>query len=125
MTSENKEAALKLADELISCQLPEDDIELKNIVSVVQRHKHTPSCLKYDGVCRYGFPRLPSPRTLLAEPIDPELDEKEKTKKKNEASKILSDARNFLNSLGDSDIDMTLDEFYTAIGTNEDKYVEA
>ena len=61
--------------------MPEDDIELKNIVSVVQRHKHTPSCLKYDGVCRYGFPRLPSPRTLLAEPIDPELDEKEKTKK--------------------------------------------
>ena len=56
---ENEKVALELANELISCKLPNDDDELRNIVSEVQRHKHTKSCLKYDGICRYGFPRLP------------------------------------------------------------------
>ena len=53
--SENDEAAVKLADDLVTCKLPQNDDELKKIVSDVQIHKHTKSCLKYNGICRYGF----------------------------------------------------------------------
>ena len=150
---DNEEAALKLADELISCALPEDQHNLRDIVSEVQRHKHTKSCLKYDGVCRYGFPKLPSPRTVLSKPLElshPKLNEKERNTKKAKASKILSDAKKLLididekerirkkykasKTLSDaekllmdtnSDENMTLEEFYAAINTNENDYVEA
>ena len=130
---DNEEEALKLADELISCALPEDEPELRTIVSQVQKHKHTPSCLKYDGVCRYGFPKLPSPRTVLSKPLDPEMEEKERNEKKAKASKILGKAKKLLNDLeakkllNDPSLDenMTLEEFYASIGTTEDEYVEA
>ena len=52
---------IELVDELISCQLPEDDTDeskcLNDIVSSVQKHHHTKSCLKYNGKCRYGYPK--------------------------------------------------------------------
>ena len=64
------EAVAKLADELISCQLPDIpkvgknlsndelskskyDKKLRSIVSEVQQHKHTSSCTKRNGLCRY------------------------------------------------------------------------
>ena len=37
--------------------------------------------MKYNGSCRYGFPRFPSARTLVAKPIEethPGIGEKEK-----------------------------------------------
>ena len=63
---------------------------MKKIVTEVQKHKHTDSCRKYTGKCRYGFPRLPSAKTLLARPIEethPNLNEKEKAKLKERATK--------------------------------------
>ena len=65
----NEDATLKLVDELVTCKIPDDDT-LKQIVMDVQQHKHTRSCLKYQGECRYGFPRLPSSKTLIAKPIE-------------------------------------------------------
>ena len=54
----------------------------------------------------------------------PKMDEKEKTEKKNKASKILRDAKNFLNDVNLDD-NMTLQDFYIAINTTEHDYLEA
>lgn len=52
----NSQKVIELADELISCCIPEgqdeESIRLKEIVTEVQIHHHTPSCKKYNGNCR-------------------------------------------------------------------------
>ena len=123
---DNEEAALKLVDKLLSCKLPDDNENLKKIVTEVQKHKHTDSCKKYTGKCRYGFPRLPSAKTLLARPIEethPNLDEKGKAKMKERATKIFEEAKNVLNEKPFNE-EMTLSEFCHKIGTNEKEYEE-
>ena len=73
-----EEDVANLADELITCKLPEDETStLYSIVSTVQKHDHTKSCLKKHGKCRYGFPKLPSDRTLLAKPLPDDLPDRQ------------------------------------------------
>ena len=68
-----------IINKLITCQLPNEN-RMKKTVNEVQKHRHTQSCLKYNGLCRYGFPKLPSNATVIAEPSK-EKDEKMKTNK--------------------------------------------
>ena len=87
---DNEEAALQLADELVTCKLPEDNEHLKKIVKEVQVHKHTKSCQKGSSSCRFFFPRLPSDRTLISNPLsEEELGKEEYDKKRNDAKDIL------------------------------------
>ena len=128
---DNIKAVVKLADDLISCRLPNiEEKPLYDIVNEVQRHNHTKSCLKYNGNCRYGFPKLPSPETLVAQPIDtlyPEKDEKWKTKMKERALEVLGAARKLLDD-PNFDENMTLTDFYKAIPcakeTTEEEYLD-
>ena len=43
--------AVKLADQLLSCEIPDDE-NIAEKVTQVQKHRHTKSCLKYNGTCR-------------------------------------------------------------------------
>lgn len=53
-------------DDVISCALPTEDIELLNLVSTLQRHSHTSTCKKdSDRICRFSFPRMPSTETKI------------------------------------------------------------
>ena len=49
---------------------------MSNIASSVNKHKHTKTCRKYNTVCRFNFPKLPSYTTLITRPLpsgtDPE-----------------------------------------------------
>lgn len=123
---DNEEAALKLIDFLVTCALPENNNHLRKIVQEVQQHKHTKSCMKYNGSCRYGFPRFPSAKTLVAKPMEdthPNLSEKEKKALKGRAVKVLGAAKDLLNDR-DFNEAMTLEEFYQAIGTHKEEYEE-
>ena len=126
---DNEVAALQLADDLVSCRLPppnSKEEQLRKIVNEVQKHGQTKSCLKYNGSCRYGFPKLPSPRTIIAKPLEqtnPGMDEKERSKKKKRAAEVLSTAKNLLED-PNFDEDMKIEDFYAAIGTNEKEYLE-
>ena len=53
------------------------DEKLNNLVKEVNIHKHSKSCQKGSNPCRFSFPRLPSNRTLISNPISEEefLDE--------------------------------------------------
>ena len=55
-------------DMFISCS---SDIEgVSEIVEQVQVHRHTKTCYKRGKNCRFGFPRLPSEKTIIAQPLD-------------------------------------------------------
>ena len=115
---ENEEAAIKLADQLVSCSLPDPtDKPLHDIVNDVQRHKHTKSCLKYNGKCRYGFPKLPSPKTLIAKPLemtDPNMDVKDKKKLKERVAEVMEAAQKYLED-PEFNENMSIEDFCKAI----------
>ena len=105
---------IELVDELISCQLPEDDTDeskcLNDIVSSVQKHHHTKSCLKYNGKCRYGFPKLPTDKTILAKPLPSTMNEEERKKLLAEAKVTLNKAIELIES-DKLDEEMCIDDF--------------
>ena len=51
-------------DKYISCSVP-DDKELAQLVSKVQKHRHSATCRRH-GKCRFHYPRRPSPETVIA-----------------------------------------------------------
>ena len=118
---DHKSAAEDLAKELISCELPESESKskLRDIVKEVQKHGHTNSCLKKSGSCRFGFPRLPSSETFLTTPLSEEVDEEEKKKLIESASKTLKRAREILDN---PDYDKSYEEFLKEIETTEEEY---
>ena len=73
--ADHPEVAKEVADAFMSVKLPSDNQNLKDVVSLVQRHRHTKSCLKRGNGCRYGFPKLPVPETIIAQPLSVEGDQ--------------------------------------------------
>ena len=68
-----EDEVIEFIDKYISCEVPpESDTELHEIVTSVQTHSknHTKSCRKGGKVCRYNFPKPPSNRTFICEPVD-------------------------------------------------------
>ena len=112
----DEEKLITLVDSLVSCALPEDDEELAGIVGAVQKHAHTPKhCLKNNGKCRYGFPKLPSEKTIVAKPLPDTLSKEEKKQTLEEAKKTLKGAMEVLND-PDLDENLSLDDFVKKIG---------
>lgn len=62
------EEVVQFVDKYISCELPEDDELLEEMVSTVQTHskRHSKSCRKKNTVCRFNFPRPPSERSFVS-----------------------------------------------------------
>ncbi|KAJ8388010.1 hypothetical protein AAFF_G00148010 [Aldrovandia affinis] len=61
---------IEFIDRYITCQMPDEkaDPELHKIVSEVQIHSrnHSKTCRKGNVSCRFGFPRLPMDKTIIA-----------------------------------------------------------
>ena len=105
-----------LVDKLVTCEVPNEyeESSLHKIVKEVQMHQHTQSCLKRNGICRYGFPKLPSKKTILAKPLPKEMDAEKKKKLLDLAKTTISKAKSLLEdaNLNES---MTLEQFVEAI----------
>ena len=60
-------------DQYISCAVPSEDGKLKELVQLLQQHKHSSYCKRHNS-CRFSFPKPPSPNTLIAQPeSDPDV----------------------------------------------------
>ena len=60
-------------DKYVSCSIPEEEGQLKELVLSLQKHRHSSYC-KRNRKCRFSFPHPPSTCTLIARPpIDTEL----------------------------------------------------
>ena len=42
--------------------------DIAKIANEVNKHHHTKTCRKHDTTCRFGYPRLPAPYTIIVEP---------------------------------------------------------
>ena len=51
---------------------------VSEIAKVVNQHRHTKTCRKYQTVCRFKFPKLPSYKTIIARPPSKDMTDQEK-----------------------------------------------
>ena len=98
-------------DKYITCSIPADEGKLKDLVLLVQQHRHSSYCKRIKG-CRFNFPHPPSSKTLIAEPGDHSTD----------SVQVLTKVRKVL---ADNSNDLSLDELLTTANLSLEQYVSA
>ena len=68
------------------------------IAEKVNQHRHTKTCRKYQTVCRFNMPKLPSYETIVARPIPKDLCPKIKKKMQGEQRVIFKKVREVLDN---------------------------
>ena len=86
--------------------------DVSRMVLEVNKHAHTKTCRKYDCPCRFLYPRYPSIRTIIAEPIANTTEK--------EANERLIKYKETLKKVGDILNDQeSVEEIITRIGSSE------
>ena len=101
-------------DQYISCSIPQDEAKLKDLVLLLQQHKHSSYC-KRNKVCRFSFPHPPSYKTLIAKPHDdPTVT--------SSAQDVLAQVRKVL---ADGSSDLSLDKILEKASVDPNEYMSA
>lgn len=58
----------EFVDNYIQSDLPSDDYNLWQLVKNLETHRHTTTCKKREGACRFGFPRPVSEQIVMSRP---------------------------------------------------------
>merc|ERR1711893_155838 len=66
-TEEEESAVVQYVDHFVTCSLQEPIS--RDIALQVNNHRHSHTCRRYGGVCRFDFPRWPCLYTILAKPL--------------------------------------------------------
>lgn len=122
----------KFIDSFVSCSTKIESCS--NIVKEVQIHHHSKSCKKFGSECRFGFPKLPSEKTIIAQPFElvdegEDIDDNHDTEKKKE--EIVSKYKNIVKTVKaallelDPDTKMTIPEFLSELEIGEEDYYRA
>ena len=106
-------AVCDFIDKYVSCELPADDSKLKELVSLLQQHKHSSYC-KRNKTCRFNFPKPPSPKTLITR-FDQNTDVERSKAVLEKVQKLLKEAST----------DMSLADLLNRADVSETDYVEA
>ena len=115
----------KFVDTIISCSTSTDDDVLNEIVREVQIHHHTKSCRKgKQNYCRFGYPKPPSRKTIIAVPLGEEMDKDEKQKKLQLYRDTMTKVKKALES-PDLNEDQDLDSFLSMLEIDPKLYQEA
>ena len=115
----------KFIDAYISCSLQND---IQDIVHEVQIHHHSKSCKKYDGKCRFHYPKFPSNTTIIAQPLRKEdfKTEVEFNDCKSSRMTVLEKVRKILDNADKDDLDkMEIRDLLNLAGVSEAEYYEA
>ena len=67
---DNNDDVCDFIDQYVSCKVPVEDGKLKELVLLLQKHKHS-SYSRRNKTCRFSFPKPPSSKTLILKD-DPE-----------------------------------------------------
>ena len=68
------------------------------IAEKVNQHRHTKTCRKYQTVCRFNMPKLPSYETIVARPMPKDISDKAKKKLQEEQRVIFKKVREVLDN---------------------------
>ena len=126
LNEEDKTTLEKFVDTFISCSL--DDEDLVDIVESVQKHSHTHTCYKKGPSCRFGFPKFPSERTIIAQPMDKNdfHSERAYNEEKKRHKEVLSKVKEVLQTLtGEEVASMSLDDVLKKSGVTASNYYRA
>ena len=103
-------------DKYISCKLPAEDGKLRELVLLLQQHKHSSYC-KRNKTCRFDFPKPPSPKTLITK-FDPENTD-------TDTDHSLTVLKKVQKLIAENDTDLSLSDLLDKAHLTESKYVEA
>ena len=101
-------------DQYISCKLPAEDGKLRELVLLLQQHKHSSYC-KRNKTCRFSFPKPPSPKTLITK-FDPEYTDTE------HSSAVLEKVQKLI---AEESTDLSLTDLLDKANVTETEYIEA
>ena len=100
-------------DQYISCKLPAEDGKLRELVSLLQQHKHSSYC-KRNKTCRFRFPKPPSPKTIITK-ADPETDVEHSKAVLKKVQELITE----------SSTDLSLADLLDKADLTETEYIEA
>ena len=126
LNEEDRATLEKYVDTFISCSL--DDEDLVETVESVQKHSHTHTCYKKGPSCRFGFPKFPSKKTIIAQPIDKSDFNSERAfnEEKKKHKEVLSKVKEVLQTLKEEDAaSMSIDDLLKKSGVTESSYYKA
>ena len=133
LAAETKDAYVEYIDKHVQAFLPNEneDPELYNLVKMYQKHSHSKTCRKHKNVnCRFNFGQFFSKHTIVAEPLDEDMDNEFRNRVLTKRTEVLSLVKQkideVLNPSKDT-YDNTLTEsgILNSIGISEDEYYRA
>ena len=92
------------------------------IAEKVNQHHHTNTCRKYQTVCRFKFPKLPSYTTIIARPPDKDISTEEKKALKEKHDVILKRVKQVLDD--DDVMKSILEEYPKELETTFDEAIK-
>ena len=125
----------KFVDKFVTCSL--DDEDLADTVKEVQKHSHKGSLEKKTGCytkgpkCRFSYPRFPSEKTIIAQPlkkedINPKMSDRAFEKKSKELKEILEKVKEVLVGLDEDEQNIyQLSDILKKAGVQEKDYYKA
>ena len=116
------EDVVAFIDEYISGTIPKGGANAKLIAAMVkkyQTHRHSKTCRKYHGCCRFDFPKPPSSRTLIAREYSGDGKKKKVLKA---AAEVLARVHKEVDEgSGEENLDVILKR----AGVSKDEYIDA
>jgi hypothetical protein len=141
LNSDNKEAYINFIDNHVKGYLPNEDTEpeLYELVKLYQKHSHSKTCRKYKNVsCRFNFGQFFTNKTIIAEPLNDDLDANIKANILDRQVQILTSVKQKINEVLDplnsnydaalnekdilDSINITEDDYYWALSISPDSY---
>ena len=101
-------------DQYISCEIPKGEGKLKELVLLVQQHKHSSYCKRHN-TCRFNFSKPPSCNTLITQTeVEPDV--------ATNAQRVLVKVYKVL---AEGNTDLSLDKLLTKAGLPLNDYMKA
>ena len=81
---------------------PNDDPVLYELVNQYQTYEHSKSCRKYNNkLCRYGFYKFFTEKTIIAQPLEDDIEDAERYSILRKRKTILSKVSDSINKYAD------------------------
>ncbi len=129
LTSESKHAYIQYIGKHVQADLPDEngEPELYELVKMYQKHNHSKTCRKYKNVsCRFGFGQFFTKQTIVAQPLDENLDDESKSSILNRHKEILCLVKQkideVLNPSKENYATLTETDILHSVGISEDEY---
>ena len=70
LTKHDMKSMRRFIDEYSTVNTHENTVgkDVARMANEVNKHHHTKTCRKHDTTCRFGYPRLSAPYTIILEP---------------------------------------------------------